>query len=396
MRPYSVLVTDGEQRAALAIVRSLGRAGCTVHVCSVRPRSLAGASRYAASETSVPDPLLEPERYLTALRLLIRQRRVEILLPVTEPSLLAVLGREKDLGDVVVPFPDRADFERACDKELVARLAEHVGIRVPRQVVVQEWHGAPVAAGLQFPLVLKPSRSIVGNGGARRKTAVVHAADEAALRSRFESMPPEAYPVLVQERITGDGIGAFLLLWDGDVLATFCHRRLREKPPSGGVSVYRESVAPDAPLLDASAALLKSLNWRGVAMVEYKVDDATGTPCLMEINGRFWGSLQLAVDAGVDFPALLVAAATGEKPRPVHAYRTGVRSRWFWGDVDHLLARFRHSTERLALPAGAPGRMRVATDFVASCFRRSDRNEVLRVADPLPALREASDWLRRR
>ncbi|MGH7447784.1 MAG: ATP-grasp domain-containing protein, partial [Longimicrobiales bacterium] len=289
MKPHAVLVTDGEQRAALAIVRSLGRAGCTVHVCSVRHRSLAGASRYAASETTVPDPLIEPEMYLDALRSIIREHDIDILLPVTEPSLLAVLGREEDLGGVILPFPDRDDFERACDKELVARLAERVGIRVPRQVVVNAAGGAPPPAGLQFPLVLKPSRSVVGNGGARRKTAVVHAADDAALRSRLESMPPEAYPVLVQERITGDGIGAFLLLWDGDVLATFCHRRLREKPPSGGVSVYRESVAPDASLLDASAALLKSLNWRGVAMVEYKVDDATGTPCLMEINGRFWG-----------------------------------------------------------------------------------------------------------
>ncbi len=46
-------------------------------------------------------------------------------------------------------------------------------------------------------------------------------------------------------------------------------------------------------------------------MVEFKADARTGTPYLMEINGRFWGSLQLAIDAGVDFPAILVAAALG-------------------------------------------------------------------------------------
>ena len=82
--------------------------------------------------------------------------------------------------------------------------------------------------------------------------------------------------------------------------AVFAHRRLREKPPSGGVSVYRESVAPDPSLVARAAALLAGLGWRGVAMVEMKTDARTGTPYLMEVNGRFWGSLQLAVDAGVD------------------------------------------------------------------------------------------------
>jgi predicted ATP-grasp superfamily ATP-dependent carboligase len=393
----SVLVTDGEQRAALAIVRSLGRAGCPVHVCSVRRRSLAAASRYALSGSRVPDPLVEPEAYFDALRTIIREHAIEILIPVTEPSLLAVLGREEDLGSVILPFPDRADFERACDKELVARIAERSGIRIPRQVVLRA-AAEPVTplTGLRFPLVLKPSRSVTLGGGAGQKTAVMHVADAAALHHSLDSVPSEAYPVLVQERITGDGVGAFLLLWDDEVLATFCHRRLREKPPSGGVSVYRESIPPDSALLDASAALLRSLNWRGVAMVEYKVDAATGTPCLMEINGRFWGSLQLAIDAGVDFPVLLVAAATGQKPRPVHTYRPGIRSRWFWGEVDHLLARIRHSPERLALPVGAPGRMGVLMDFVTSFFRRSDRGEVLRAGDPVPALRETFEWFRRR
>jgi predicted ATP-grasp superfamily ATP-dependent carboligase len=74
-------------------------------------------------------------------------------------------------------------------------------------------------------------------------------------------------------------------------------------------------------------------------MEKYKLDEATGVPYLMEINGRLWGSLQLAIDAGVDFPTMLVAAATGGEPRPVTYYRSDVRSRWWWGDVDHLLLR---------------------------------------------------------
>src|SRR5205814_8588436 len=71
-------------------------------------------------------------------------------------------------------------------------------------------------------------------------------------------------------------------------------------------------------------------------MIECKREAETGRQVVMEANGRFWGSLQLAIDAGVDFPALLVRCAAGERVPEIRDYRLGVRSRWFWGDVDHL------------------------------------------------------------
>jgi len=100
------------------------------------------------------------------------------------------------------------------------------------------------------------------------------------------------------------------------------------------------------------------------------------------------------VEAGVDFPALLAGVALGRDPEPVTTYRTGVRSRWWWGDVDHLLARLRYSPEDLALPPGSPGRWRALADFFT--VRRADRNEVLRRDDPRPFLHETGRWLRGR
>jgi predicted ATP-grasp superfamily ATP-dependent carboligase len=201
--------------------------------------------------------------------------------------------------------------------------------------------------------------------------------------------------LLLQQRIVGPGVGIFLLRWGGEPVATFAHRRIREKPPSGGVSVYRESIAADPKLVASSLALLSRFAWEGVAMVEYKLDAATGVPYLMEINGRFWGSLQLAVDAGVNFPGLLVSLALGEHPTPVTAYHVGVRSRWWLGDLDQLLARLRHSTRELALPPGSPGRARALTDFL-TLWRPGDRNEIFRWSDPMPAVRETVEWMQGR
>jgi predicted ATP-grasp superfamily ATP-dependent carboligase len=129
-------------------------------------------------------------------------------------------------------------------------------------------------------------------------------------------------------------------------------------------------------------------------MVEYKMEARTGTPYLMEINGRFWGSLQLAIDAGVDFPNLLLALSHGQSPAPITEYRIGVRNRWWWGDVDHLLARFMKSDEELALPPDRISRWRALGQFLRR--RRGDHNEILRSDDPKPFLRETLNWVRGR
>jgi predicted ATP-grasp superfamily ATP-dependent carboligase len=168
------------------------------------------------------------------------------------------------------------------------------------------------------------------------------------------------------------------------------HRRLREKPPSGGVSVLRESIAVPPALAAAADRLLAALAWHGVCMMEFKLDARDGVPRLMEINPRFWGSLALAIDAGVDFPWLLYALAAGAPPAPVTSYRLGVRSRWELGDLDHLLIRLR-ARDRRDLPAGAPSRVRTLLAFLNPL---AGRPEVFWPSDPGPAWHELARYVR--
>ncbi len=391
-----VLVTDGEQRAALAVVRSLGRAGHHVHVGAGRARSLAGASRFARGRTVLPDPLRDPESFGRATGELIRSRAIDVVVPITDASVFALAERRDQLA-ALLPVPAYADLRAVADKERITREARCHGIAVPRQAVAASASEARAAAGrlVSFPLVLKPSRSVIGNGSSRSKVSVLLVDEPDRLDQSLALLPEAAYPVLIQERILGPGIGVFLLLWKGSLQAAFMHRRLREKPPSGGISVYRESIPLDQDLVDRSRALLEGFEWSGVAMVEYKLDARSGTPHIMEINGRFWGSLQLAIDCGVDFPRLLVDLARGRNPgAPVTRYRVGLRSRWRWGEVDHLLARLRHSRKELGLPPDAPGLGRALVDALTP-WRPGDRDEILQWSDPNPFLRETVDWFRR-
>jgi predicted ATP-grasp superfamily ATP-dependent carboligase len=391
-----VLVTDGDERSALAVVRSLGRAAHDVYVCSRRGRSIAGASRYARADSSTKDPLHDPDGFAREVAAIAHRVGADIVIPVSEASLLAVLGNSHLFDGTIVPFADESDFRRVCDKRAVLAAASELGIATPMQHTLREPDELPtlVASGeLQFPVVLKPSRSVVSDPTRRSKVGVSYAADAQELHARAASYPRAAYPLLLQQRIVGPGIGVFVLRWNDRTVAAFSHRRLREKPPSGGVSVYAESIPLDPALLAHVEALLAHFAWRGVAMVEFKVDRATGTPYLMEINGRFWGSLQLAIAAGVDFPLLLCTVAQGKRVARQPAYEVGVRNRWWWGDVDHLIARIRRSNARLQLPPDSPSRTRAILDFFR--WRRGDQNEVFKLNDAGPFLRETAHWLKR-
>ncbi len=388
-----VLVTDGEHRSALAITRSLGRAGCTVLNCAEHTPSLAAASRWSRGEARVPSPLEQPDAFAEEVAALARRWDIDTVVPATDESLLALIPHRALLSGICLPFADLDTFLAISDKRRLLDVAAGLGLATPAQWVLETRAAAITLdpTGLAFPLVLKPARSVAG-AGARVKLSVRHARDAAALREVLEELPAEAYPLLVQQRIEGPGTGVFLLIWDDEMRAVFAHRRLREKPPAGGVSVRCESVAADSDLVAAAARLLRCFGWRGVAMVEFKVDAATGTPYLMEVNGRFWGSLQLAIDAGVDFPALLLAAALGERHPPVTSYRIGLRSHWWLGELDHVIARLRRSNTTLNLPPGSPSRLRALTELITS-WRPGQSHDTLRLDDARPFLREIRQWV---
>jgi predicted ATP-grasp superfamily ATP-dependent carboligase len=132
-------------------------------------------------------------------------------------------------------------------------------------------------------------------------------------------------------------------------------------------------------------------------MVEFKLDERSGVPYLTEINGRLWGSLQLAIDPGVDFPNLLVQCALGMKPEPVTAYRSGVKTRWEWGDVDHLLNVVLHRNDAFGYSTPVPGASRLGafTDFCRG-FSSENFPEVFRHDDPLPFFQDTINRFRGR
>jgi predicted ATP-grasp superfamily ATP-dependent carboligase len=337
----SVLVTDGDSRAALAAVRALGRAGIAVTASASEPSSMAGHSRFCGEMIRYPSPWDDPEGFQGFLRAESFRKDCRLLLPITDISMqLAAQTRESLAPAVRAALPNEEQVRRVQDKGHVLELAKQLNIACPTTHFLDDGSSVyELAQRIRYPAVLKPRISRFQTSEGWVRGTVEYAQDPDDLVKKYQASHARIPYPLIQERIEGEGRGVFLLLWNGKLKAAFCHRRLLEKPPSGGVSVLCESIPLDEHLVKQSLLLLNAMDWHGPAMVEFKLDRQNGQANLMEVNGRFWGSLQLAIDAGVNFPVLLYRLASGEDPTPQFEYTAGMKSRWLIGYLDHLLMR---------------------------------------------------------
>ena len=328
----SALVTDGLWRKSLSAVRSLGRHGLDVGVTGDSRFTTSYYSRYCSHRVHLPkagDPA-----YIDAFLDELHRHPYDVILPM-EDDTIQVLLRHRDQVEQLsrLPLPTASSLGVAADKAATLALAEKLGIPHP-------WTRQPQSAEelddlmptIPLPAVIKPVRSSGSRG-------LHYAATREELRRGFRRVLAEYGPPLVQERIPeGPGVGAAVLFGPQVTpVAGFTYRRLREFPVQGGPSTLRESTH-DPVILDHATRLLTALDWFGVAMVEFKLDPRDHVPKLMEINPRFWGSLELANASGVNFPWLLYQTAMGAPPEPTFDYPAGVRCRWLIpGDILHFI-----------------------------------------------------------
>lgn len=335
MSEITVLVLDGHSRAALETMQSLGRTGAQIDLAAGTKDCLAMHSRYAARKLKQPSQIAEFHRWLRAQD---AKRNYTLIVPATEASLLAL--RQLDENDPLrlkAVIPGNAALETALDKEKTWQLSHQLGVPSPTSVLISSV--AEIGHVEQFPVVLKPTHSKVTIAGELRTLAVAVVKNEAERQEQLKRWLPFT-PVQQQQYVFGRGVGAEFLFDRGKKVWHFTHERVHEYPLTGGASSYRRSIAPPANMLRDAEKLLTALNWHGVAMVEFKMD-ANGRYWLMEINPRFWGSLALSIDTGVNFPLGLLQIARGQKPSAQPQYKTHYYTRDLRTDVDWLKSNLR-------------------------------------------------------
>lgn len=366
MRVFVTTRCSPHDRRTLAVVRSLGRAGAQVTVGADRALCQAFYSRYCRRRVRLPDPAADAPAFERALLRAVAGH--DVLMPVCDYSVRAVVRRREAFArSVPVAVPDLATLEEAADKQRLLERARSLGIAVPEtHCPATAAQARDLAAGLGYPCILKPRRGAGGFGFriVRSASELVRAYGEAVAH---RDAVFDAHRPLLQAYVPGRVHDVCLLCRAGEPRAALTQRRLRMYPRAGGVGIDNETThEPD--LLDQAGALVRALGWHGLAQVEFKRDARDGRPKLMELNPRCWGTIALAVAAGVDFPVLTCRLALDGDVAPVFSYPAGLRFRW---PLPYAVLYAKRSRRRWR-------------SLRALLARRADTRSDLRPDDPLP------------
>jgi predicted ATP-grasp superfamily ATP-dependent carboligase len=319
-----VLISDGSFKHTLAMVRSMGRKDIYTTVTASTPIAQSFYSKYCTSRCIVPPPSKQPEAFMKAIAALLHKNKHVAYLPVGWYANFYA-SKYKSLLEryTSVPVADFDSMTIAAYKDKTMSFAEGEGVNIPQTYIIHDEEDlSKIARNLEFPVVIKASTA---------SGSVYYPNSEEELREYYLRLKDES-PV-VQEYIQGEGYGFFALYDQGECRAHFMHKRIREYPITGGPSVAAQAYYSSS-LKKEGMKILDGLHWNGVAMVEFKKDVKDRKFKLMEINPKFWGSLELAISAGIDFPYLAYQLATGNSFRPNPTYNRKAKFRWpFPGDL---------------------------------------------------------------
>lgn len=247
------------------------------------------------------------------------KNKISYLIPTHEE--IFIFSKYKDqIKELKTLIPNFDHLKTAHKKDLSTQLASKLNIPLPETFIPKSEQEC-IAFFSQYgsPTVLKYQNSNSSKG-----VFYIHSIDQ--LKSHF----PNIGQFLLQEYVNGVGYGVSMLYNKGECKASFTHKRLEEKISTGGTSTLRISTRNEE-LEDYAKRILDSLEWNGVAMVEFKWDENLKKGYFIEINPRFWGSLALPYYAGMDFPWLYYKILKDGDINPTFDYKTGVKAKWLLG-----------------------------------------------------------------
>lgn len=387
-----VLLYGIDSPIGLTLVRELGQHGVEVYGIGSSKLAVGLYSRFLTKGYVFSGSL---EHSLGFLRDIAQQERCRLLMTISENHISFFNDHRNELAELTCLFPDQTRMDLVLDKKKTYSVAREVGIDVPTTYIVQDLSELEaLRSSLSYPLILKWShpQEVFPQLHAQKipLRKVEYCYNETELYSSLARYNKVGQLPLIQTFCPGYGLGQMVFMSEGQALLTFQHRRLHEWPPGGGVSSLCESVAltEHAPMMEKSVELLRRLHWEGPAMVEYRYDPKEKRTVLMEINGRFWGSLPLAYYAGAPF-AWYTYSVLGKKVIPSHQpYTVGLRCVYMAPELKRLGTILFRSQE-IHNKTVSFSRFNELWSFVSTILDPRVRHYLLSFTDPMPALADA-------
>jgi predicted ATP-grasp superfamily ATP-dependent carboligase len=295
-----VLLTDTHWRTSYYVCKSLAKRNIDVIGLS-SAESIYERSIYYTDVLSLPSLELYPREWLDRVEQIANEN--DILLPISPQAIkLVAFSKAQFAKKILTPPTPSSQMEFALDKSKTLKYMANIGIPIPLTFFPRSFDEVlDVIDQTKFPVVLKLNQE--GNIPPLQRYGIARNLDE--LKEIYRVLSSIQTSLIMQQYIKGDGVGISILANNGIILASYAHRRLREMSVKGGPSTYA-SYFDSSVLRDYALSFTEKSKWSGLAMLEFKYDHQSDSYCFMEINPRFWGTVELAIKSGIDFPYLFL------------------------------------------------------------------------------------------
>lgn len=360
-----ILVTDGRSLAALAVVRSLGKRGHTVHTGETFKHNLTSYSKYVNKSTEYPCPEQESELFIDSLYNLCNEEQYDIIIPVRDQTTIQ-LSKNKDVFDGITNLflEEYKKISQLMDKGETIKIAQKHNVPIPNTWFPERTDITKIKKQVDYPVLVRPRRS----SGAR---GIQYVEDQDGFLEAFSTVSEDYGTPIIQEYIKHSGghysLGT-IFNSDSEEVATHVYKETKQYPRNGGPAVNAVSVSPPEWTSDI-LRILKAVNWVGPAHMDVLYDPESNEPKLLEVNPRLWMSIQASISSGIEFPNLILKLGMNNEVHPPERYDTELVYRWF---LPNEILWFLNSNEKLQ-----DGRELLSFNKKKECYGIMSTNDIM-------------------
>jgi len=323
-----LLITNAGYGHTLSIIRNMAKDGIEIIAADTGKLACSCYSRYVKKCYTYTSPSKNEEKFISDLIEIIKKEKPDVFLPVSTETTVIVSKHKDKLKDLVkVPIADYDQMLTAHDKFKSIKLAEETGVPYPKTFILDSLDSLDkILNELGLPVIIKAR---LGTGIFARVNSKKEAIEKI---KEFENVRCikgviEGKNPLIQEFIPGQIHDACVLFNKGKLRAVLTQKRLRTLPINGGPGILNETTN-EPELIRYAEKLLSKINYHGPGLVEFMIDERDKKPKLLEINPKLWGTSNMSIAAGINFPLLAFKMAVEGDIKPVWNYKVGIRHKW--------------------------------------------------------------------
>lgn len=297
-----VLIPDGNSTWALTVMHCLSQnPDYKFFVLSDKKRTASKFSKYTSYYKCYNNT--SDKKWLELITEEIHEHNISVIVPIAEDEISFFINNQKYLPNSVkvIPLPEIENFETAINKHKLSCFLNEHNLPHPKYKYFDDSKSfAAEELNMEFPIIIKPLHEKGGDG-------IVKFNDRNEL-DKYVKKYSDLGALFFQEYIDGYDIDCSVLCLNGKIQTHTIQKGKLEGDNSFAPQLSFDFITNDS-VLNIVSHLMEALHWSGVAHIDLRYDQTLNTYKIIEINARFWGSVEGSKFAGVNFPDLAIQMA---------------------------------------------------------------------------------------